>query len=366
MKETMVIAMSGGVDSSVCAQMMVEKKYNCVGMTMRLYKGKEAEESCNPLTKSCCGHESVDDARLVAQTLNIPYYAINFREEFWTEVIEKFAQNYFSGKTPSPCILCNEKLKFKTLYEKALEIGAKKVCTGHYARIRFDEQTSRYQLLRGIDKAKDQSYFLFSMTQKMLSQTLFPLGEYTKPQIREMAGLGKLVTANKPESQDICFIPDGDYAGFLERHFEKRLPGKGGIKHVDGTVLGEHNGIHRYTIGQRRGLIGGSKEPLFVVDIDVKENIVIVGYKEHTFFKGFTAGVINWISYEPEIGESITCGVKIRSRSPEAIGKITRLQKGRVKVEFETKQSAVTPGQACVFYEGEKVIGGGWIEEGHK
>lgn len=366
MSDTVVIAMSGGVDSSVCAQMMVEQGYNCVGMTMRLYKGKEAEAaSCS--TKSCCGSESVDDARLVAETLGIPYYAINFRQEFWDEVIEVFASNYFEGKTPSPCILCNEKLKFKSLFDKAKEIGASKVCTGHYAKVIFDEDTGRYQLLRGKDRSKDQSYFLFSMTQQMLAQTWFPLGDYTKDQIRKMAHQGNLVTANKRESQDICFIPDGNYAGFLERHFPKRLPKKGNIMHVDGTKLGEHEGVYQYTIGQRKGLVGGAKRPLYVVGIDSATQTVQVGHKEHTLAKSFEAERVNWISVNPKIGETIAAAVKIRSRSEEAVATITRTSETEVLVEFSLPQNAITPGQACVFYDKDKVLGGGWItRKGHE
>lgn len=363
MKEKVVIAMSGGVDSSVCADMMQQKGFECIGMTMRLWKGPEAESmSCS--SKSCCGAESVDDARLVAQKVGIPYYAINFKEEFWSEVVEVFAEEYFAGRTPSPCILCNEKLKFSTLYDKALEIGAQKVCTGHYARITFDEKSGRWNLLRGIDANKDQSYFLFSMTQEQLSKTLFPLGGYTKPEIRAMATESELVTASKPESQDICFIPDGDYGAFLERHFKGRFPKSGDIKDVAGNVIGSHRGIHHYTIGQRKGLGVSSAEPLYVQQIDPASNTVTLAPKEQCLFKGAKLARMNWISHNLKAGESIEATVKIRSRGKECVATIWALEEGGARVEFDVAQMAVTPGQAAVFYLGERVLGGGWIDEG--
>ena len=351
-----VVAMSGGVDSSVCAAMMHEEGLDSVGMTMRLWKGEEAESCDNP--SSCCGAESVEDARLVCETLGIPYFAINFREEFWKEVVEVFAKEYFAGRTPSPCILCNEKLKFDTLYKKALEIGAEKVCTGHYARITFED--GRWQLLRGVDASKDQSYFLFSMTQEQLSKTLFPLGTYTKPQIRQMASDYNLVTANKPESMDICFIPDGDYAGFLERHFPD-LAKPGPVRHVDGQTLGEHGGIHRVTIGQRKGLGIAFSEPLYVAGIDAAQNEVIVGPKASVLRLSFTIERVNWIKRIPELGEEIPLSIRIRSRGNEAPGTVTRLPDNRAKITYQTPQKAITPGQACVFYTGDYVFGGGWI-----
>jgi len=362
MKKTVVIAMSGGVDSSVCAQMMVDKGYRCIGMTMRLWKGEEVESnSCS--TKSCCGAESVDDARLVAERLNMPYYPINFKEEFWEKVVTVFAKEYFNGRTPSPCILCNEKLKFDTLYKKALEIGAEKVCTGHYARIVFDDKSGRWNLLRGKDRAKDQSYFLFSMTQEQLSKTLFPCGEYTKPQIREMAEKGELVTAKKPESMDICFIPDGDYASFLERHFpEMAAEAKGKVTHADGTILGDHKGIHSVTVGQRKGLGIAFGKPLYVSNINPTTKEVTVGSREQALKNTTVVERVNWIVEEPEVGQSFKLKVKIRSKSPESDAIVTALEGNKAKVTFETPQLAITPGQAAVFYIEEKVFGGGWIE----
>lgn len=360
MQETVVIAMSGGVDSSVCAKMMVDRGYACVGMTMRLFKGEEAENaSCS--TKSCCGSESVDDARLVANSLSIPYYAINFRQEFWTNVVEVFADEYFRGRTPSPCILCNEKLKFDTLYKKAMEIGATKVCTGHYARTKFDEESLRWNLLRGIDPMKDQSYFLFSMTQEQLSKTLFPCGEFYKPQIRQMAEEGNLVTAKKPESMDICFIPDGDYTAFLERHFPGRAKA-GLVKDTSGKVVGTHRGIHSVTVGQRKGLGIAFGEPLYVQSVNPKNNDVIVGTKEEALSDTMFVSSVNWIAQEPKVGMSFPLTVRIRSRGPESLGTVTALEGRRAKVVFNEPQLAITPGQASVFYDGEKVFGGGWIE----
>jgi tRNA-uridine 2-sulfurtransferase len=353
-----VIAMSGGVDSSVCAALMREEGFDCIGMTMRLWKGPvECDDE-----KSCCGAESVDDARLVCDTVGIPYYAINFREEFWREVVEVFAHEYYAGRTPSPCILCNEKLKFQTLYEKAVEVGADKVCTGHYARIVFNKETGRWNLLKGVDANKDQSYFLFSMTQDQLSKTLFPLGDKTKGEIREMAEIRNLVTAKKAESQDICFIPNGDYAGFLEKYFPDLARPKGKIRHVDGQVLGEHKGIHRVTIGQRRGLDIAFGEPLYVTGIDAEANEIEVGPLAATKQREFLAEKVNWISRVPDIEEEIALEIRIRSRSPAAPGKVYPLPNNRARVVFDEPQSSITPGQATVFYDGDAVFGGGWIE----
>lgn len=361
-REKVVIAMSGGVDSSACASLMVDEGYECIGMTMRLWKGKEAEEaSCS--TQSCCGAESVEDARLVAEALGIPYYAINFREEFWKEVVTVFAEEYFAGRTPSPCILCNEKLKFETLYQKAMEIGAAKVCTGHYARIQYNEETGRWNLLRGVHQNKDQSYFLFSMTQEQLSKTLFPVGTFSKEEIRAIAQEADLVTAKKPESMDICFIPDGDYARFLEKHFpEKAKESKGLVKHVSGKTLGEHQGIHSVTIGQRKGLGIAFGEPLYVTGISPQTKEVFMGSYEDTKRTEMAISRANWISTEPEIGRPYRVTAKIRSRSPEVSATLYPLPEKRARIVFDAPQHAITPGQAAVFYEGEVVFGGGWID----
>lgn len=361
-KKKVVIAMSGGVDSSVCASMMVNEGHECVGMTMRLWKGEEAESlSCT--SQSCCGAESVEDARLVCDTVGIPYYAINFKQEFWDNVVEVFAKEYFAGRTPSPCILCNEKMKFDTLYKKALEVGAEKVCTGHYARIEFNEETQRWNLLRGVDPKKDQSYFLFSMTQEQLSKTWFPLGGYTKEQIRALAKEAGLVTASKPESMDICFIPDGDYAAFLERHFPHFVPKeKGTVRHVDGTELGSHDGIHTVTIGQRKGLGVAFGEPLYVTAINPKTNEVSVGPRSMTRQQEFAVSRVNWVAAEPPAGSSYRLAVRIRSRSPESMGTVYALPNHQARVVFDEPQSSITPGQAAVFYDGDLVFGGGWID----
>ena len=360
-QQTVVVSMSGGVDSSVAAKMMVDQGYRAVGMTMRLYKGAEAESaSCS--TQSCCGEESVDDARLVANTLGIPYYAINFKQEFWDEVITVFANEYFAGRTPSPCILCNQKLKFESLYDKAMEIGAAYVVTGHYARIGFDDAAGRWNLIRGKDRNKDQSYFLFGMTQEQLSKTLFPCGEFSKPEIRLFAEEGDLVTAKKRESQDICFIPNGDYAGFLERNFpERAAAAKGNIKKADGTLLGAHNGIHSLTIGQRKlGMAFG--QPLYVSGIDAVTKDVTVGERHQVEKREMTVSRMNWIAKEPHVGETFTLSVRIRSRGPESVATVTALEDNRAEVVFVEPQLAITPGQAAVFYDEDKVFGGGWID----
>ncbi len=359
-KQIVVIAMSGGVDSSVCALMMKDEGYDCVGMTMRLWKGPEAEKlSCD--SKSCCGAESVEDARLVCDTIDIPYYAINFKEEFWTNVVEKFADEYCKGRTPSPCILCNEKMKFDSLYKKCLEVGAEKVCTGHYARIKYNSDRDRWILMKGLDNAKDQSYFLFSMTQEQLSKTLFPLGSYTKPKIREMAKEANLITASKPESMDICFIPDGDYAAFIERHFPEKIPPKGPVKTADGQTVGSHKGIHSYTIGQRKGLNIAFGKPLYVSNINPKTNEIRVGSLGETQKTSCTVSNVTWVAYDGS-EKKYQATVKLRSKSPEANAYIYPKEDGGALIEFEKPQHAITPGQAAVFYQGDDVLGGGWID----
>ena len=355
-KTKVVIAMSGGVDSSVCGMLMRDQGYDCIGMTMRLWTPKTKKTA-----KSCCGSESVEDARLVAERIGFPFYAINFQKEFWKDVIEVFANEYFSGKTPSPCILCNERMKFDALYQKALSIGAEKVCTGHYARIEYDKARDRWLLRKGVDLTKDQSYFLFSMTQEQLSSTLFPLGGFTKPQIREMARNEGLVTAGKAESQDICFIPNNDYATFLKEHFPNKIPDKGAIKHTDGTVLGEHQGIHSATIGQRKGLGVAFGRPLYVTAIDANKNEITLGDHQATLSRTFHIKNATWVYEDPQIGKEHSLNIKIRARSKEVKGTVTPLEGGRAKVVFQEPQSAVTPGQAAVFYLDDYVFGGGWI-----
>jgi tRNA-specific 2-thiouridylase len=360
MKPKVVIAMSGGVDSSVCALMMQNEGYDCVGMTMRLWKGPEAESlSCD--SKSCCGAESVEDARLVCERIGIPYYAVNFRETFWKEVVERFANEYCQGKTPSPCILCNEKMKFDTLYKKCLSVGAAKVCTGHYSKIYYDDSRERWILAKGEDHTKDQSYFLFSMTQEQLSKTLFPLGSYKKTEIRQMAAEAGLINAKKPESMDICFIPNGDYAAFIERHFPDKIPPKGHFKHTSGQDLGEHKGIHSYTVGQRKGLNLAFGQPLYVSEIDPQTHTVTVGSYDDSKKTRFTASRVNWVA-EDGSKSQYEAKVKIRSRSPEADATIYPLENGTVEVVFSSPQHAITPGQATVFYQGDEVLGGGWID----
>ncbi|MCH9633374.1 MAG: tRNA-specific 2-thiouridylase MnmA [Chlamydiae bacterium] len=356
-KSKVIIAMSGGVDSSVCGLLMQKEGYECIGMTMRLWSGKEKGSE-----KTCCGSQSVEDARLVAEKIGFPFYAINFQKDFWKEVIEVFADEYFKGRTPSPCILCNEKMKFDSLYHKALSIGAEKVCTGHYARIEYNEEMGRWHLRKGVDIRKDQSYFLFSMTQEQLAKTIFPLGGYTKPEIREMALEAGLITAKKAESQDICFIPNNDYASFLKKHFPDRIPEKGPIKSTEGKVLGEHTGIHSVTVGQRRGLGVAFGQPLYVTAIDANKNEVTVGERNKTHATSFTIKKATWVYQIPKLGEKYKLLIKIRARSKEVPGTVTPLEGGRAEVVFDEPQHAITPGQASVFYIDDYVFGGGWIE----
>ena len=349
-----LIAMSGGVDSSVAAYLMKNRGYECIGCTMKLYTNEDAGVS---RTKTCCTSEDADDARSVATKLGMPYYVFNFTDLFREKVIGKFTKCYECGITPNPCIDCNRYMKFEKLYERAQILGCDCVVTGHYARI--VKEGDRYLLKKAADPDKDQSYVLYTLTQEQLAHVIFPLGDMTKDETRKVAETLGFVNANKPDSQDICFVPDGDYVGAIERFTQKSYP-EGDFKDKDGNVLGRHKGIVAYTIGQRKGLGISADRPLYVCDIRPEENEVILGDDEDLFSRSVEVGDVNIIAdYVP--GDSIKCKAKIRYRQKEQSARVDLLDNGRAHLEFDEPQRAVTKGQAAVFYDGDTVIGGGTI-----
>ena len=358
MKKAM-IAMSGGVDSSVAAWLMKRDGYDCMGVTMRLFAG---EDSCERKGHTCCSLDDVEDARSVARQLGIPYFVFNFTEDFGTQIMDRFVCAYENGFTPNPCIDCNRYMKFEKLMKRAKELDYDYVVTGHYARI--EEQDGKFLLKKAIDEKKDQSYVLYSLTQEQLAHTLFPLGGMTKPQIREMAEEQGLINARKHDSQDICFVPDGNYAKFIEQHACKTYP-EGDFVDVCGNVLGRHKGIIRYTIGQRKGLGLALKEPMYVMDVDIGKNQVVLGRNEDLFSKRLVADDVNLISID-HIDAPIRVKAKVRYRHTEAPATVNPLPDGRIEVIFDEPQRAITKGQAVVLYDGDIVVGGGTICETEK
>ena len=350
-----VVAMSGGVDSSVAAALMAEAGHEVIGLSMQLYDQRDGEVRFG----TCCTIDDLHDARRVAARLGIPHYIVNFEREFETHVVSNFVSEYAAGRTPIPCVHCNGDLKFATLAARAEGFGADAVATGHYARVERDAATGRYLLKRGCDAAKDQSYFLFTLTQAQLAHALFPVGALDKPAVRRLAAELGLAVSNKPDSHEICFVPDGDQAGFVEKHGGA---GAGGaIRDVEGRVVGTHGGVHRFTVGQRKGLGLSSPIPLYVVGIDAANETVTVGPRAALERRSVTARQVNWIAgYAPPIASRATA--QIRHRHPEAAATISPLDDDRVQVEFDRPQSAVAPGQALVIYDGDVVLGGGWIE----
>ncbi len=355
MGKKIVIGMSGGVDSSVAAAILKKEGYNVIGITMQIWV---ARESTSNTVNTCCSLASIEEAGRIAGEIGIPHYAIDTRGIFLDKVIENFCEEYSLGRTPNPCIRCNQFVKFDYLWEKACELGAELISTGHYARIDRDKETGRYLLKKGFDMRKDQSYVLYVMSQKHLSHTILPIGNLNKEETRKIAEDLGLSVAKKPESQEICFIPDEDYPKFLKNIVPEKL-GPGPIMDKEGRLLGQHSGLPFYTIGQRKGLGVAYTKPLYVVSIDTDRNALIVGEEEECYSREFVVKDLNWIALDG-LQETLKVKVKIRSTMKEGDAAIIPVN-GNVRVEFESPQWAITPGQSAVFYEGDVVLGGGII-----
>jgi tRNA-specific 2-thiouridylase len=378
---TIAVAMSGGVDSSAVAAMLRAEGHSLIGLTMQLWNQRRLSGHVGmpeSVQGRCCSIDDVYDARRVAETLGIPYYVVNHEERFERDVVRPFVEEYLAGRTPIPCSLCNNHLKFDQLLIVARQIGADKIATGHYAQVAFDDRRNRWLLKRPTDKSKDQTYFLFGLTQEQLSRTLFPLGAMTKPEVRELARHYKLVIAEKPDSQEICFVPGGDYKRFVEAYLTEQgtKPAHadiaGEMVTTDGKVIGEHAGVHNFTVGQRKGLGVATGSPLYVVQINNGARQVVVGKDEDLYTRTFRTRQVNLISTD-KLREPMRVTVKIRHKhqpapatikpagSDPAASDLAGPDNDEIEVTFDQPQRAITPGQAAVFYDGDIVVGGGWI-----
>jgi tRNA-specific 2-thiouridylase len=367
--QTIAVAMSGGVDSSTVAAMLCAEGHRVVGLTMQLWNQRRlAGHPGMPeqVQGRCCSIDDVYDARRVAEDLDIPYYVVNHEERFENDVIRPFVREYLSGRTPIPCSLCNNHLKFDQLLLTARQIGADLLATGHYARCEFDAQRHRWLLKRAADPSKDQTYFLFGLTQEQLSRTRFPLGEMTKPEVRDRARQHELALADKPESQEICFVPSGDYKRFLDAYLaeqgEPLADTSGEIVTTKGEVLGRHMGVQNFTVGQRKGLGLATGSPLYVIKVNGEKGQVTVGGNDDLMSRILIGQKMNWIAMD-ELREPIRVRAKIRHRHEPAAATVEEAGNGEVRVTFDEAQRAITPGQAVVFYDGDLVVGGGWIAE---
>jgi tRNA-specific 2-thiouridylase len=360
------IAMSGGVDSSTVAAVLQEQGHPIVGLTMQLWNQRRLPElqGDGPKQHRCCSLDDVYDAKRVAQHLNFPHYVVNFEQQFEQRVVRPFVDQYLAGRTPIACTNCNTDVKFEPLLRMARQIGAERLATGHYARIRKNEQSGRWELLRARDDSKDQSYFLWGLSQEQLSSSDFPLGELTKEEVRALARRTNLPVAEKPESMELCFVPNGNYVQFIQAYSKdvgiSLSQNEGEIVAEDGAVVGHHNGVHNFTIGQRKGLGFAAGKPLYVLSIDPEKNRVVVGDDDALRTKTFEVNDVNWVSIE-QPSEPLRATVKIRHKHEPAPALVEAMDDSRARITFETPQRAITPGQGAVFYDGDRVLGGAWI-----
>jgi tRNA-specific 2-thiouridylase len=356
-KNKVVVAMSGGVDSSVAALLLKQAGHQVIGITLKLSDAPKGETYKHT---SCCSVEDITDARRVADQIGIPFYVVNSKESFRENVIDRFVQEYLAGRTPNPCALCNDKVKFNFLLDKAFELGAHYVATGHFARRLWDESEQSWRLYKGRDSQKDQSYFLFSLGQKQLEHTLFPVGDLTKEEVRQIARQHGLKTAVKPESQEICFVP-GDHGDFIQKYMPEKVGPGGDILDEAGKVLGRHDGIHRYTVGQRRGTQVAQGQRVYVKSIDAKNHTITMAPDASLYETSLVARDVRWVH---GIHDGIEVTARIRYRHSGSAAVLRLAEHGEVTLNFKEPQRAVSPGQAVVFYRGDQVLGGGWIERG--
>lgn len=359
-KRNVLVAMSGGVDSSVAAALLKEQGHNVVGVTMKTFCYSDAEAEANGPSKTCCGLDGIMDAKMVADRLDIPHYVFDVEREFTRDVIDDFVSEYAAGRTPNPCVRCNGNTKFRDLLKRGKMLGCDFIATGHYARTGVDDAGNAV-LLRGVDAKKDQSYFLWALPPEMLPKLLFPLGELTKPEVREIARQMGLTTAEKPESMEICFVPDGDYARFLGKKLgaDHAALASGALVTSSGEVLGEHDGYARYTVGQRRGLGGGRSLPLYVIGTRPETREVVVGTADELMREDVAVGELNWLATPPVPGDAVR--VQVRHRAPDVPARVQAVEDGVIRLALDTPQRAVTPGQSAVLFRGDVVLGGGRI-----